>query len=215
MNEETLNSYIESSKTVDSSVIYQVALMCGAFLILALITGLIVLFMLKKKRIREMEEVRNDKDYNSMTELERMEFKKNCINPAEQPEAVIGSRGLKQYLTKEDEIDGFSVVTNRRVYFKGKLFVRDEKGGIIPYDGEHTYDNYEIICANDQSPDDSQRILENYQNLFHTAIFSEFNYFRLMGKCRDRSHTIFEIEYLSVAVICCIHLLQTRISIQH
>lgn len=144
MNEETLNSYIESSKTVDSSVIYQVALICGAFLILVLITGLIVLFMLKKKRIREMEEVRNDKDYNSMTELERMEFKKNCINPAEQPEAVIGSRGLKQYLTKEDEIDGFSVVTNRRVYFKGKLFVRDEKGGIIPYDGEHTYDNYEI-----------------------------------------------------------------------
>ena len=47
------------------------------------------------------------------------------------------------------------------------------------------------------------------------GISSKFYYFRLMGKCRDRSHTIFEIEYLSVAVICCIHLLQTRISIQH
>ena len=27
---------------------------------------------------------------------------------------------------------------------------------------QQTYDNYEIICVNDQSPDDSQRILEEY-----------------------------------------------------
>lgn len=144
MNEETLNSYIESSKAVDNSVIYQVALICGAFLILALICGVIILFLLKKKRLREMEEVRRDTEYNSMTELERMEFKKSCINPSEQPEAVIGSRGLKQYLTHEEQIDGFSVVTNRRVYFKGRLYVRDEKGKLHPKEEERTYDNYEI-----------------------------------------------------------------------
>lgn len=92
MDEETLTSYVESSKVVDYSVIYQVALICCAFLILALISGLVVFFLLKKKRERKMNEDRNDKEYNSMTELERMEFKKNCINPAEQPKAVIGNR---------------------------------------------------------------------------------------------------------------------------
>ena len=36
-----------------------------------------------------------------------------------------------------------------------------------------------------------------------------------MSECRNGGHTILKVKYLRVAVICCIHLLQTRISIQH
>ena len=49
----------------------------------------------------------------------------------------------------------------------------------------------------------------------HTAILSKLNHFRLMGECTNGSHTIFEVEHLSVAIICGIHLLQSRIRIQH
>ena len=36
-----------------------------------------------------------------------------------------------------------------------------------------------------------------------------------MGKRADSSHTILEVEHIRVAIICGIHLLHSRISIQH
>ena len=39
----------------------------------------------------------------------------------------------------------------------------------------------------------------------------EFDYFRLMRKCGNGGNTILEIEHLGIAVICCIHLLQSLI----
>lgn len=47
----------------------------------------------------------------------------------------------------------------------------------------------------------------------HTATLSKLDYFRLMGKRTDGSHTILEVEHLSIAIICSIHFLQTRIGI--
>ena len=49
----------------------------------------------------------------------------------------------------------------------------------------------------------------------HTAALLKLDYFRLVGKRTDGSHTILEVEHLSVSIICGIHLLQTRIGIQH
>lgn len=49
----------------------------------------------------------------------------------------------------------------------------------------------------------------------HTATLSKLDYFRLVGKRTDGSHTILEVEHLSIAIICSIHFFQTRIGIQH
>ena len=49
----------------------------------------------------------------------------------------------------------------------------------------------------------------------HTATLSKLDYFRLMGKRTDGSHTILEVEHLSIAIICSIHFFQIRIGIQH
>lgn len=47
------------------------------------------------------------------------------------------------------------------------------------------------------------------------GISSKLDHFRLMGERTNGSHTILEVEHLSVSIICGIHLLQTRIGIQH
>ena len=47
------------------------------------------------------------------------------------------------------------------------------------------------------------------------GISSKLDYFRLMGERTNGSHTILEVEHLSVSIIYGIHLLQTRIGIQH
>ncbi len=47
------------------------------------------------------------------------------------------------------------------------------------------------------------------------GISSKLDHFRLMGERTNGSHTIFEVKHFSVAIICGIHLLQTRIGVQH
>ena len=47
------------------------------------------------------------------------------------------------------------------------------------------------------------------------GISSKLDHFRFTGERTNGSHTILEVEHLSVSIIYGIHLLQTRIGIQH
>ena len=136
-----INSYIPGSSTQMLGVI--IAICVGCLLFVSVFAFLIYL-MIKRNAENKREMIRNDSTYSSMTDLEKEEFQKYCINPNEKPLAVIGNRGLKQYLVKDDEVEGFSVITNKRVYFKGAYLIRGENRKLITSNEDCTVDNYEI-----------------------------------------------------------------------
>lgn len=121
-----------------------VVIICAVVLLLIFLTIFLISVINRKKLEKKRENIGNDRSYSSITDLEKEEFQKHCINPAEKPLAVIGNRGLKQYLVKEDEVEAFSVVTNRRVYFKGAYLRKNEKGKLETCRDDLTVDNYEI-----------------------------------------------------------------------
>ena len=57
--------------------------------------------------------------------------------------------------------------------------------------------------------------MNSWSSVCPHGISSKLDHFRLMGERTNGSHTILEVEHLSVSIICGIHLLQTRIGIQH
>lgn len=147
MPQEELSSYITSSPFNFFQTAGQVVAICSGALLLIYVCVFLISLLVKRNREKKQEALRNDLEYSSMTALEKEEFQKYCISPNEQPVAVIGNRGLKQYLIKDDEIEGFSVVTNRRVYFKGS-YLKKPKGGKVKICHEDcTVDNYEIKNA--------------------------------------------------------------------
>lgn len=117
---------------------------CVVVLLLLFVSAFLIYLLIKRNGEKKRESLRNDSDYSSMTDLEKEEFQKYCINPNEKPLAVIGNRGLKQYLVKDEQIEGFSVITNKRVYFKGAYLRRGKNGKLETCNEDCTVDNYEI-----------------------------------------------------------------------
>lgn len=136
-----INSYIPGNSLQMLGVIIAI---CVGGLLFVFITVFLIYLIIKRNGENKREIIRNDSIYSSMTDLEKEEFQKYCINPNEKPLAVIGNRGLKQYLVKDDEVEGFSVITNKRVYFKGEYLKRGENGKLKTCNEDCTVDNYEI-----------------------------------------------------------------------
>lgn len=136
-----INSYVPGDIIQKLGVIVAI---CVGGLLLVSVTAFIIYLILKRGSEKKRESLINDVTYSSMSDLEKEEFQKYCISPNERPIAVIGNRGLKQYLVKDDEIEGFSVVTNKRVYFKGRYMVREGDGKFKTCNEDCTVDNYEI-----------------------------------------------------------------------
>ena len=62
---------------------------------------------------------------------------------------------------------------------------------------QQTYDNYEIICVNDQSPDDSQRILEEYGKKYSEKLHYICNEENIgQGQSRMRAIAMAKGEYI-------------------
>lgn len=62
---------------------------------------------------------------------------------------------------------------------------------------QQTYDNYEIICVNDQSPDDSQRILEEYGQKYPEKLHYISNEENIgQGQSRMRAIAMAKGEYI-------------------
>ena len=61
---------------------------------------------------------------------------------------------------------------------------------------QQTYDNYEIICVNDQSPDDSQRILEEYGKKYSEKLHYICNEENIGHASRMRAIAMAKGEYI-------------------
>lgn len=145
MADADLSSYIPNGKSLGGTqMIGEIAAICAVILLLIFVTAFLISLFVKRQGKKKQEMVRNDDSYSSITDLEKEEFQKYCISSNESPLAVIGNRGLKQYLVKDDNVEGFSVVTNRRVYFKGSYLKKGEKGRLKACSEDCTVDNYEI-----------------------------------------------------------------------
>lgn len=136
-----INSNVSGNYTQMLGVIVAI---CVVVLLLLFVSAFLIYLIIKRNGEKKRESLRNDSDYSSMTDLEKGEFQKYCINPNEMPLAVIGNRGLKQYLVKDEQIEGFSVITNKRVYFKGGYLRRGKDGKLETCHEDLTVDNYEI-----------------------------------------------------------------------
>lgn len=156
--EQTVNVLTRDGNSLESEFTTQVIIICSIVIFLILLgifVGTLLVRSRRKKRFQEFCRMESGR----LTEEEEDFLRDSFISPSETPLYYLGQDLVEDYLKSEENTDdwengcrgeglgeyGFSYLTDRRIYFKGKHYYQGRSGKIGSTKQPETYDRREIV----------------------------------------------------------------------
>lgn len=157
--EQTVNNVLTQDRSLlESEFVTQVIIICSIVIFLILIGTLVGTLLVRYQRKKRYQEFRA-MESGRLTEEEEEFLRESFISPDEMPLYYLGQDLVEDYLKSEENTEdwengcrgdglgeyGFSYLTDKRIYFKGKHYYQGRSGRIGSTKQPETYDRREIV----------------------------------------------------------------------
>lgn len=153
-----MNVLTRDGSSLESEFTTQVIIICSIVIFLILLgifVGTLLVRCRRKKRFQEFCRMESGR----LTEEEEDFLRDSFISPSETPLYYLGQDLVEDYLKSEENTEewengcrgeglgeyGFSYLTDKRIYFKGKHYYQGRSGKIGSTKQPETYDRREIV----------------------------------------------------------------------
>lgn len=157
--EQKVNHVLTKGNSVlGSEFITQVIIICSIVIFLILLGTFVGTLLVRLRRKKQFQELCR-MEPGSLTEEEEDFLRDSFISSGETPQYYLGQDLVEDYLKSEENTEewengcrgdglgeyGFSYLTDRRIYFKGKHYYQGRSGKIGCTRQPETYDRREIV----------------------------------------------------------------------